>query len=192
MNPSWEIAKSLPAYLPALRAKDVQARASTDVMGFPASGSEGVRPLPAVRIVVKPAEAIRVNYRVTRAVVPTLWDGDEREPDAVIHLGMGPTQPVYSIERRAHRTGYRTPDVDGELPEGENEAERDGNWIWYGCPDELDTDLDMGRILTQWRRISPVSLFPPPPLSPSSCVYMCMCVNLCMYVCMYVRTDADG
>jgi pyroglutamyl-peptidase len=180
VNPSWEIAKSLPAYLPALRAKDVQARPSTDGTGFPASGSEGVKPLPAVRIVTKPAEAIRVNYRVTRAVVPTLWDGDEPEPDAVIHLGMGPTQPVYSIERRAHRTGYRTPDVDGELPEGENEAERDGSWIWYGCPDELETDLDMVRILTRWRRISPVSFTR--PLFPSSRVHLCVC--LCVNVCV--------
>jgi len=60
VNPSWEIASSLPTYLPPLQPKDASARTRPSI--------------PPVRIAVHPAP-IRVSYRVVRALVPKLWDG---------------------------------------------------------------------------------------------------------------------
>jgi pyroglutamyl-peptidase len=166
VNPAWEIARGLPAHLPALRAKDPEARQAPD--------------LPAVRIQVHPAP-VRVNYKTVRALVPTLWEtkaeaetGTAQEveqqepasaaaapagrgPDIVIHIGMASPGAVYQIERRGHRTGYHAPDVDGERLEDEfgDDATRHGPaWPWYGLPDELETDLDVPDVWTRWRQHS--------------------------------------
>lgn len=179
VNPSYEIAKGLPDYLPPLRAKDPGSRAApVDV--------------PGVRIRVHPAP-IRVSYAVVRELVPSLWRGGRREgeedgnddgggyfdeggeeaaaaaaagqarlhqttPDIVLHIGMAGPRPFYQIERRGHRQGYRAPDVDGRMLEDEKIGGHGDDWIWRDCPDELKTDLNMTDILERWKRYSPVGL----------------------------------
>ncbi|RDA92628.1 hypothetical protein CP533_1445 [Ophiocordyceps camponoti-saundersi (nom. inval.)] len=140
VNPSWEIAKRLPSELPR-----------TENGG------------PRVRIIVYP-EPIRVSYRTVRKLVPTLWDdafddddeNDKKEGveegskrrrhiDAAIHIGMAGPRAIYQLERRAHRDGYPTPDVDGALPEHEKDDKR---------PAELQTDLRLEDVLARWRNLS--------------------------------------
>ncbi|KAF5266847.1 hypothetical protein FOXYS1_2292 [Fusarium oxysporum] len=135
INPSWEIANSLPSYLPPLRAKDPNSRHAAVV-------------LPKVRIVVHP-EAIRVNYRVVRGLVPSFHDTPQKF-DIVIHIGMAGPRPFYSIERRGHRDGYKHPDVDGEYIDGEEERERN-DWPWRGLPEEIETELNLNEILPLWQ-----------------------------------------
>ncbi|KAI1036850.1 hypothetical protein LB503_002905 [Fusarium chuoi] len=138
VNPSWEIANSLPSYLPPLRAKDPNSRHAAVV-------------LPKVRIVVHP-EPIRVNYRVVRGLVPS-FHGTPQKFDIVIHVGMAGPRPFYSIERRGHRDGYKHPDVDGEYIDGEEERERN-DWPWRGLPEEIETELNLDEILPLWQGYS--------------------------------------
>ena len=144
MNPSWEIASGLPSHLPALRAKDPSSRQAVDI--------------PSVRILVHP-EPVRVNYKVVRGLVPSLWETDQgHKVDIAIHIGMAGPRPFYQIERRGHRTGYKSLDVDGEKLEDEEEGNRGENWIWHGLPDEIETELDLQDILGRWQGHSSVSL----------------------------------
>lgn len=149
VNPSWEIARGLPAYLPPLRGKDD---------GDPAADSD----LPPVRILVHP-EAIRVTYQDVRALAPSFWDGaygggggaQQRRIDACVHIGMASARPRYALERRAHRTGYRTPDVAGEFLEDELPGgQEDERWIWHGLPDELESALDIPNVHRRWKELS--------------------------------------
>lgn len=143
MNPSWEIARGLPSHLPPLRAKDPNAR----------PGDEAAA-LPPVRILVHP-EAIRVNYKTVRELVPTLWDGRQKI-DAAIHIGMASARPMYLLERLAHRTGYKSVDVDGNLLEDEGEGKHDENWIWNGLPDELESAYDIPNVYLRWKELCSV------------------------------------
>ncbi|KAL0939208.1 Pyroglutamyl-peptidase 1 [Colletotrichum truncatum] len=146
VNPSWEIAHSLPSYLPPLRAKNPKDHPS----------STSARPLPPVRILVHP-EAVRVNYQTVRALVPQLWDPAKHPRiDAMVHIGMAGPRLFYSIERRGHREGYAFPDVDGKLLEDEDRKKREGeDWVWYGMPTELETNFDLGDVLDRWKGHSP-------------------------------------
>ena len=122
-----------------------------------------------MRITVHP-EAIRVSYEVVRGLVPKLWDGEDGNgtpPDIVLHIGMAGPRPFYQIERRGHRDGYRAPDVDGRLLGDEQEGGGHGeDWVWRGCPAELETELDMPGVLARWKSHIPVSFTssPRPPL----------------------------
>lgn len=155
VNPSYEIARRLPEYLPPRRAKDPSAR--SDV---PAEQTAAVPDVP-VRIVVHP-EPIHVGYRRVRELVPTFWDradgGGRTEYDLAVHIGMAGPRPHYQIERRGHRQGYRSKDVDGKMLADEDEGGHGSEWVWYGCPDELESDLDMVDVLGRWQGLSPVSL----------------------------------
>ncbi|KAK7757808.1 hypothetical protein SLS62_000186 [Diatrype stigma] len=147
-NPSWEIASSLPDYLPPERAKDASARRPVGSLPL----------LPRVRILVHP-EPIRVNYEVVRDLVPTLWDGSapgQRKIDFAVHIGMAGPQAVYNLERLAHRDGYRLRDVDGNLLGDEERRKREGeDWAWHGVPSELTTELDIEEIYKTWVERSP-------------------------------------
>ncbi|EMR70692.1 putative pyroglutamyl peptidase type protein [Eutypa lata UCREL1] len=146
-NPSWEIASSLPEYLPPERAKDVAARRS--------SAAATAAALPKVRILVHP-EPIRVNYEVVRGLVPKLWESPQRKIDFALHIGMAGPQPVYSLERLAHRDGYRLKDVDGNFLGDEERREKEGDkWVWNDTPTELTTELDIKEIYKSWVERSP-------------------------------------
>ncbi|KAM7219173.1 Pyroglutamyl-peptidase 1 [Rhypophila decipiens] len=163
VNPSWEIARQLPKYLPPVRPKTKGASS--------AAGSGSVsHTLPPVRLLVHP-EAIRVNYQTVRALVPKLWnlDGssstdDENTPppakiDYAIHIGMAGPKLVYSVERRGHRDGYAMKDVDGEFLRDQDRRLREGKkWVWDGEPAELLTDFDLDDVLVRWRGHSPDNL----------------------------------
>ncbi|KAK1545592.1 hypothetical protein CPAR01_03094 [Colletotrichum paranaense] len=152
VNPSWEIAHSLPAYLPPLRAKNPKDHHSSTSP----STSSSSRPLPPVRILVHP-EAIRVNYQNVRRLVPQLWDpAVHPRIDATVHIGMAGPRLFYSIERRGHRDGYAFPDVDGKKLEDEDRRREEGeNWVWYGMPSEIETGLDLADVLERWKDHSP-------------------------------------
>ncbi|KAM0274123.1 hypothetical protein ACHAPA_001074 [Fusarium lateritium] len=139
VNPSWEIANSLPSYLPPLRAKDPNSRHAVAV-------------LPNVRIVVHP-EPIRVNYKTVRGLVPSFYESAKR-CDVVLHIGMAGPRPFYSIERRGHRDGYKHADVDGEMVDSEEER-NSSDWPWRGLPEEIETDLNLDEILPLWCGHSP-------------------------------------
>ncbi|KAK7970735.1 hypothetical protein PG988_009808 [Apiospora saccharicola] len=153
VNPSWEIARSLPEYLPVDRVKDLAHKTS-----FSSSSS----PPPRVRILVHPAP-IRVNYEVVRGLVPSLWDEypENCKVDAVLHIGMAGPQHVWQVERRAHRDGYLIKDVDGQFLQDDRrrrEAGGDEGWIWEGLPQELLSDLDVGDIHKRWVERCPKGL----------------------------------
>ncbi|KAI1180605.1 putative pyroglutamyl peptidase type I [Nemania sp. FL0916] len=150
VNPSWEIAARLPDYLPADRAKDATGRS--------AAGA------PPVRIVKLPGP-VRTSYEYTRDLVPRLWDNanddanGERKIDYAIHIGMAGPQLVYSLERRGHRDGYNSKDVDGKLLEDDKRhAEQGDEWIWHGVPHELVTDFDVDDVHRRWVKRSPDNL----------------------------------
>ncbi|KAI1503237.1 peptidase [Biscogniauxia marginata] len=129
VNPSGEIAASLPDYLPGDRTKDPARQTPSS--------------LPPVRILKLP-DPVHVSYDVVRGLVPKLWDNPEQKIDYAIHIGMAGPQRVYSLERRAHRDGYDKEDVDGKLLRDEKRRQREGDdWIWHGLPEELLTDLDI-------------------------------------------------
>jgi pyroglutamyl-peptidase len=103
---------------------------------------------------------VRVNYEVVRELVPKIWDGNgngnddkngdgdgdgngdvlaagHRKFDFVIHIGMAGNEPHYDIERRGHRDGYISTDVDGKFLEDETRHAKEGEkWIWHGVPRE--------------------------------------------------------
>ncbi|KAG8666057.1 hypothetical protein FPOAC2_11149 [Fusarium poae] len=135
VNPSWEIANSLPSHLPPLRAKDPNSRHAAAF-------------LPNVRISVHP-EPIRVNYQVVRGLVPSFYD-TLRPFDVVIHIGMAGPRPFYSIERRGHRDGYKHPDVDGEIIDSDEDRQKD-EWPWRGLPEEIETELHLDQLLSLWQ-----------------------------------------
>ncbi|KAM4054913.1 pyroglutamyl peptidase domain-containing protein [Hirsutella rhossiliensis] len=138
VNPAWEIAKGLPARLPALLTKDRRTGA-------------GAVDIPPVRILVHP-EPVRVSYEAVRELVPAFWDTYQgRRVDVAIHIGMAGPRPFYHIERKAHRTGYASPDVDGKKLDDQDEAKRGDDWIWHGLPDEIETDLDLDNVLQRWQ-----------------------------------------
>ncbi|KAK6841913.1 peptidase [Apiospora arundinis] len=157
INPSWEIARSLPEYLPADRVKDPAHQTSDTPL---------LSPRRRVRILVHPAP-VRVNYEVVRGLVPSLWDDDDDPEgcggrvDAVLHIGMAGPQRVYQVERRAHRDGYLIKDVDGLLLDDERrrrEAGGDEGWIWEGLPTELLSDLNVDDIHKRWVEHCPKGL----------------------------------
>lgn len=144
VNPSWEITKSLPEYLPSLNPKS-SAKPASD------------RP---VRIYTYP-EPIHVNYNTVRDLVPPLWDDSDVSPtkgkkiDLMIHIGMAGPRLHYAVEQRAHRDGYGLPDVDDNLLD-EDTNRKEGRYPWDDCPEELVTDLDLEDVLPRWKDFSPV------------------------------------
>lgn len=151
-NPSWDIASSLPDYLPPLNAKS-----STAVRG-------GSLPLPPIRIVVHP-EPVRVTYSAVRHLIPNLWQPDfEGVPkiDYVLHIGMASTKKQYVLEKLGHRDDYKLLDLDEKLP---NQNPSSDDYPWHGIPAQLTTDLDVADIQRRWESYLPVSAeIPPMPM----------------------------
>ncbi|RKU46514.1 hypothetical protein DL546_008643 [Coniochaeta pulveracea] len=147
VNPSWAIASSLPDYLPPFNPK--------------ALPHHSLPSLPPVRINVHPSP-VHVAYKTVRPLVPKLWDepADGRRVDIGLHIGMAGPKPVYQLERLAHRQGYKLKDVDGELLEDDGGAgHEDGSkWIWEGLPEHIETDVNVGGVMSRWRQLSPDGL----------------------------------
>lgn len=128
-------------------------------------GEENPQPPRRVRILAHP-DPVRVSYEAVRDLVPRLWGG-ERGPaggvDLALHIGMAGPEAQYSLERRAHRDGYRMPDVDGRLLGDEERRRRQGDgWIWHGLPEILASDLDVDATFSRWVDkcpVCPVSFF---------------------------------
>jgi hypothetical protein len=125
--------------------------------------------MPPVRILFHP-EAIRVNYRVVRGLVPSLWRRDRRDGEAfgqgkkidfVIHIGMAKPELRYSLEKLGHRDGYsKHKDVDDETCDDDERRGREGkDWVWAGVPETLETEFDTEDVLRRWKKHCPVSLF---------------------------------
>jgi len=138
VNPSWEIARSLPPFLPPTKGTDISSIAN----------------LPPVRILVHP-EAIRVSYKVVRELVPTLWQG--QKIDYAVHIGMASGRKFYSVERRGHRDGYVMRDVDNEfLGDAERRKCEGEKWIWNDVPEELLSSVTIDDVWRRWRTALPV------------------------------------
>lgn len=143
-NPSWDIASSLPEYLPPLNAKS-----SSAVRG-------GSLPLPPVRIVVHP-EPVRVTYSAVRNLIPKLWQPDFEgvsKIDYVLHIGMASTKRQWVLEQLGHRDDYKLLDLDEKLP---NQNPSSDDYPFHGIPAQLTTDLDVADIKRRWESYLPVS-----------------------------------
>ncbi|KAK4229061.1 putative pyroglutamyl peptidase [Podospora fimiseda] len=130
-NPSWEIVRSLPDYLPPIRAK------TTSIPPKPL--------LPPVRLLIHP-EPIHVSYETVSSLVPTLHS--THNPTFTIHVGMAGPRAFYCIERRGHRDGYKMQDVDGHFLAPEEEFSEE-------LPNELETEFDVEDVLRRWKDHSP-------------------------------------
>ncbi|KYK56340.1 hypothetical protein DCS_03338 [Drechmeria coniospora] len=143
INPSWEVAKSLPSQLP---------------VGINSS-------IPRVKILV-PSDAIPVSYEAVDNFVPTIWDPSKGpEVDIAVHLGMWAPRTTYRLEKNAVRSGYKLRDANCKCVSSANGANSNSNCDWMevgndSCPDgqyrqgnawnhgqqppaELQTDLDL-------------------------------------------------
>ncbi|KAJ4416504.1 hypothetical protein N0V82_006699 [Gnomoniopsis sp. IMI 355080] len=146
-NPSWDIASTLPSYLPILNAKS-----STSVRDASIA-------LPPVRILVHP-EPIRVTYATVRELVPKLWNPEFSgvpRIDFVLHIGMASTQPKYSLEQLGHRDDYKIRDLDGAVPVQDQDSP---DWPWLNVPSQLTTGLDVGDVHQRWTKHLPHNEIP--------------------------------
>jgi pyroglutamyl-peptidase len=141
INPAWEIARSLPPFLPPPKFTT-----SSDI--------SAIATLPRVRILVHP-EPVKVSYNFVRELVPRLWEG--RKIDYAIHIGMASGRKFYSVERRGHRDGYYGRDVDNELLNDAERRQREGqDWVWSGMPEELLSSINVDDVWRRWRITLPV------------------------------------
>ncbi|RKF78402.1 Pyroglutamyl-peptidase 1 [Golovinomyces cichoracearum] len=146
-NSSWEIARRLPSYLPATAGT---MTSSTDNAACRSTYS-----FPPIRIHIHP-DPIKVSYKSVRELVPTLWGS--RKIDIVIHIGMAVKAKFYSIERLAHRDGYLMLDVDSvACPDLVERMTKGKDWIWYGLPEELLSDINIDRVFSIWQTLKPAA-----------------------------------
>ncbi|EMC95739.1 hypothetical protein BAUCODRAFT_501692 [Baudoinia panamericana UAMH 10762] len=130
VNPSFEIAKSLPQLLP---------RSAADC--------------EAVQVITH-GSPIRVAYREAHKLVPMLLDAHSEAVDLVLHIGMASGRKYYAAERYGHRDDYsKHKDLDGAIPPND-EVER----CFGDCPPMLETSLNFERVVQKWQ--SMVSLAP--------------------------------
>ncbi|KAK0667193.1 hypothetical protein QBC41DRAFT_396435 [Cercophora samala] len=171
INPSWEIAKSLPEYLPppptpfkGIPGHVPPPSTTTAIPPNPTTTTTTPNPipLPKVRLLVHPTP-IHVGYRAVRDLVPSLWHLDSPPSpsspkiDLAIHIGMAGPRGYYAIERRAHKQPYTMGDVDNNLL-SDLDADLARHNIphpWEDLPEEILSDLDMEDVLRRWRDHSP-------------------------------------
>lgn len=144
-NPSWDIAASLPTYLPIVNAKAPSALRATE--------------LPPVRIVVHP-EPVRVTYSAVRELIPRLWKPEFSgvpRIDFVLHIGMASPRPQYVLEQVGDRDGYTLRDLDNTLPAQDPSR---ADWPWVGVPSQLTTELDVVDVRARWEQHLPNNHIP--------------------------------
>ncbi|KAF2459282.1 hypothetical protein BDY21DRAFT_187749 [Lineolata rhizophorae] len=126
-NPSWLIASTLPAHLPA----SPTSHPST----------------PRINILVPP-RPIRVAYRAVLATMPAFLASTYAAADVVLHIGLASGRSFYTLESRAHRDGYRARDVDGE---GWRDEDSWARWGAAGLPEVLASGFDCADVWRRWR-----------------------------------------
>lgn len=141
-NPSYLIAKSLPAFLyPEPNSFAVDAPANY-------AGLAPTRPItstaPIIRLIVH-SEQIRVSYETVAKMAPDLVA--KHDPDFIMHMGMAGGRDYYTLETLARRDFYRIKDVDNKdgLSEGESV------WRKNGLPETLWTEWNEDDVLARWR-----------------------------------------
>ncbi|KAF2173939.1 hypothetical protein M409DRAFT_16208 [Zasmidium cellare ATCC 36951] len=123
VNPSYEITRLLPDYLPATSPHE-----------------------SAVRI-ISYGTPIRVVYDGVRELVPKLHDAYAGMVDLVLHIGMASGRKFYCAERYGHRDGYiKNKDLDGNMPSPE-----EGKITFGDCPETMTTSLDFESVLLNWQ-----------------------------------------
>lgn len=123
VNPSFEIARLLPDYLPATSPHD-----------------------SAVRI-ISYGTPIRVAYGEVRELIPKLHDAYNGLVDLVLHIGMASGRKFYCAERYGHRDGYvKNKDLDGKMPPHD-----EGKTTFGDCPDVMTTSLDFESVILNWQ-----------------------------------------
>ncbi|KAK5689506.1 hypothetical protein LTR97_012846 [Elasticomyces elasticus] len=123
VNPSYEIARSLPPSIPQASADDKPIQ----IIGY--------------------GSPIRVCYNEAKELIPELLEAYSKTVDLVLHIGMASGRKHYAAERYAHRTGYtKHKDLDGCFPQDE-QAEKD----FDDCPDLMETSLDYENVLQEWQ-----------------------------------------
>lgn len=125
VNPSFEIAKSLPQELP----RSARGGPKTNIITY--------------------GTPIRVCYETVRELVPQLHESHCENVDLVLHIGMASGRKFYTLEEIGHRDGYhKNKDLDGKaLPED------DGLLRFADCPQDMTTSLDYAAVLGRWRMI---------------------------------------
>lgn len=125
VNPSYEIARSLPSSLP--RSKDGDRE--VDIIGY--------------------GSPIRVCYAEARELIPALLQAYSDTVDLVLHIGMASGRQHYTAERYGHRDGYvKNKDLDGNVPPYD-EPDR----VYGDCPNVMTTSLKFDEVLHRWRDI---------------------------------------
>lgn len=123
VNPSFEITRLLPDYLPATSPHQ-----------------------SAVRI-ISYGSPVRVAYDEVRALVPQLHDEYSGTVDLVLHIGMASGRKFYCAERYGHRDGYiKNKDLDGKMPPPD-----EGKTIFGDCPATMTTSLDFDSLVMNWQ-----------------------------------------
>ncbi|KAK4574235.1 hypothetical protein LTR86_001996 [Recurvomyces mirabilis] len=123
VNPSWEIARSLPSVLPKATADG--------------------RPIQIITY----GSPIRVCYKDSYELIPPLLEAYSSTIDLVLHIGMASGRAFYTAERYAHRDGYvKNKDLDGLVPPLDESED-----LSKDCPERLETSLDFERLLQQWQ-----------------------------------------
>lgn len=123
VNPSFEIARTLPQLLPRLASDRY-----------------------AIQIITHHSP-IRVCYEEARSLVPALLEAYQDTIDLVLHIGMASGRKFYAAERYAHRSNYdQHKDVDGHVPGIEEVQE-----LFPDCPVMMETSLPYEDVLSGWQ-----------------------------------------
>lgn len=77
-----------------------------------------------------------------RLLTPYLYEG--KRIDFALHIGMAGSRNFYSIEDKAHITGYRAPDVDGDLCSYAWDGRKKRNELLVSPPEAKDITNEFG------------------------------------------------
>ncbi|KAL8670145.1 MAG: hypothetical protein Q9224_007694 [Gallowayella concinna] len=123
INPSFEIARSLPSILPSKTADGLDIHIIT--YGTP----------------------IHVSYREVYELVPLLHESFQGTVDLVLHIGMASGRSFYTFELHGHRDGYtRNKDLEGKTLPPDH-----GLIHFQDCPSMMTTSFDCAGLLKDWK-----------------------------------------
>lgn len=123
VNPSFEIARSLPQELPTLASDGT----STNLIAY--------------------GTPIRVCYESVRDLIPKIHESYIDKVDLVLHIGMASGRSFYTLEQIGHRDGYhKNKDLDGKTL-----ALDEGLLRFADCPIDMTTSLNYAGVLGRWQ-----------------------------------------